>query len=144
MLIETLMWLCLQGVCIQVRPEAVAVAMCESGDTQTMGTGSWNAMNDNPNGTTDGGAWQFNDFFVWSMDDFWVIRPVAEKLGLTPKEFLHLWPSGMVAPPEIQYLVFEHLWDNGRGAWHWNASKPCWSKAIMNMEGWNNGTTANN
>lgn len=133
-MLELLVWLCLQGECIKVRPEAVAIAACESGDTQTLGTGNWMALNDNPDGTSDGGAWQFNDFFVWSTDDLWVIRPVANRLGMTPSEFLHRWPSGMVAPAHIQYMVFEHLWDDGRGSWHWNASRPCWERLLKGME----------
>lgn len=130
MLGTVLVWLCLQGQCIEVIPEAVAIAACESGDTVTLGTGKWDAFNDNPNGTTDAGAWQFNDFYVWSTDDFWVIRPVAAQLDMTPMEFLHKWPSPMIAPPEIQYRMFLHLWNNGRGAWHWNASRSCWT-ALM-------------
>lgn len=135
-MLEALVWLCLQGQCVQVIPQAAAIAACESGDTLTIGTGRWDAYNDNANGTTDGGAWQFNDHYVWSTDDLWVIRPVAASMGLTPMEFLSKWPSGFVAPPEVQYRVFLHLWDNGRGAWHWNASRECWSS----IEGGTHGT----
>ena len=130
MIATTLVWLCLQGQCIEVRPEAVAVAMCESGDTVTLGTGSWTAYNDNTDGSTDGGAWQINDYWVWSTDDFWVIRPVAASLGMTPKEFLHRYPSPLAAPPAIQYLVFEYLWADGAGAWHWSASEHCWGEVV--------------
>lgn len=126
----SLIWLCLQGQCIEVIPEAAAVIACESGDTKTIGTGKWDAINDNVDGTSDGGAFQFNDFWVWSTDDFWVIRPVAAQMGMTPKEFLSKWPSGFVAPPEVQYQMFLYLWDSGRGAWHWNASRSCWSELM--------------
>lgn len=131
MLLETtLLWLCLQGKCIQATPEAVAVAMCESGDTVTLGTGSWTITNDNLDGSTDGGAWQINDYWVWSTDDFWVIKPFAASLGMTPMEFLHRYPSPQVAPPAIQYKMFEYLWDDGRGAWHWSASEHCWGEVV--------------
>lgn len=130
-MIETfLVWLCLQGQCIQVRPEAVAIAACESGDTVTLGTGRWDAYNVNDDGSTDSGAWQFNDYWVWNTENWWVIRPVAGFVGLTPLEFLQRYPSPLAAPPAIQYLVFEYLWDDGRGAWHWNASRDCWSKWV--------------
>ena len=130
-MIETfLVWLCLQGKCIQVRPEAVAIAACESGDTVTLGTGSWTAYNDNRDGSTDGGAWQINDYWVWSTDDWWVIRPFSASIDMEPMEFLRRYPSPMVSPPAIQYLMFEYLWDDGRGAWHWNASRECWSKWV--------------
>ena len=130
-MIETfLIWLCLQGTCIEVTPHAMAVAACESGDTVTLGTGAWDAYNDNSDGSTDGGAWQINDYWVWSTDDLWVIEPFAQSLGMDGKEFLRLYPSPQMAPPEIQYAMFEYLWDDGAGAWHWSASKPCWSKWV--------------
>ena len=131
MIIETaLLWLCLQGQCIEVTPHAMAVAACESGDTVTLGTGRWDAYNDNSDGSTDGGAWQINDYWVWSTDDLWVIAPFARSLGMEPMEFLRQWPSPQMAPPEIQYAMFEYLWDNGAGAWHWSASQPCWAKWV--------------
>ena len=129
-MIQLLMWLCLQGTCIEVTPHAMAVAACESGDTVTLGTGAWDAYNDNVDGSTDGGAWRINDYWVWSTDDLWVIEPFAKTLGLTGKEFLRAWPSPQMAPPEIQYAMFEYLWDDGAGAWHWSASKHCWSKWV--------------
>lgn len=128
---ETIMlWLCLQGTCIEVTPHAMAVAACESGDTVTLGTGRWDAYNDNTDGSTDGGAWQINDYWVWSTDDLWAIEPFAKTLGMTGKEFLRQWPSPQMAPPWVQYAMFEYLWDDGAGAWHWSASKPCWSKWV--------------
>ena len=87
MMISALLWLCLQGTCIEVTPHAMAVAACESGDTVTLGTGAWDAYNDNSDGSTDGGAWQINDYWVWSTDDLWVIEPFAKTLGMTGKEF---------------------------------------------------------
>ena len=129
-MIQLLMWLCLQGQCIEVTPHAMAVAACESGDTVTLGTGAWDAYNDNDDGSTDGGAWQINDFWVWSTDDLWVIEPFAKTIGMTGKEFLRQWPSPQMAPPWVQYAMFEYLWDDGAGAWHWSASKHCWSKWV--------------
>lgn len=126
----TLLWLCLQGQCIEVTPHAMAVAACESGDTVTLGTGAWDAYNDNVDGSTDGGAWQINDYWVWSTDDLWVIAPFAQSLGMTGKEFLRQWPSPLAAPPEIQYAMFEYLWNDGAGAWHWSASRHCWAKWV--------------
>lgn len=130
MMISAMLWLCLQGTCIEVTPHAMAVAACESGDTVTLGTGRWDAYNDNADGSTDGGAWQINDYWVWSTDDLWVIEPFAKTLGMTGKEFLRAWPSPQMAPPHIQYAMFEYLWDDGAGAWHWSASKHCWSKWV--------------
>lgn len=34
------------------------------------------------------------------------------------------------APPAIQYLMFEYLWDDGAGAWHWSASRHCWGEVV--------------
>ena len=130
MMISAMLWLCLQGTCIEVTPHAMAVAACESGDTVTLGTGAWDAYNDNADGSTDGGAWQINDYWVWSTDDLWVIEPFAKTLGMTGKEFLRAWPSPQMAPPWVQYAMFEYLWDDGAGAWHWSASKHCWSKWV--------------
>jgi hypothetical protein len=131
MLLETtLLWLCLQGKCIQATPEAVAVAMCESGDTATLGTGDWRAINVNTDGTVDAGAWQFNSYYVWNPDNLWAIEPVAQSLHMTGAEFMRRYPTPDVAPPYIQYYVFLHLWDNGAGAWHWSASKHCWGEVV--------------
>lgn len=130
MMISALLWLCLQGTCIEVTPHAMAVAACESGDTVTLGTGAWDAYNDNVDGSTDGGAWQINDYWVWSTDDLWVIAPFARSLGMEPKEFLRLYPSPLAAPPHIQYAMFEYLWADGAGAWHWSASRHCWAKWV--------------
>lgn len=125
-----LLWLCLQGVCIEVTPHAMAVAACESGDTVTLGTGAWTAYNDNADGSTDGGAWQINDYWVWNHDNHWVIEPFAQTLGMDATTFLTLWPHPSDAPPEIQYQLFEYLWADGAGAWHWSASQPCWAKWV--------------
>lgn len=130
MIESVLIWICLQGACLQVRPEAAAIAACESGDTKTIGTGKWYATNTNVDGSIDTGAWQFNSYWTWSSDDHWVIRPVANKLGMTANEFLKRYPTANDAPPDIQYVMFEHLWDDGKGAWHWNASRDCW-KALL-------------
>jgi hypothetical protein len=125
-----LLWLCLQGTCIEVTPHAMAVAACESGDTVTLGTGSWTAYNDNVDGSTDGGAWQFNDYWVWNTENLWVIAPFARSIGMDSATFLQLWPSPQMAPPHIQRDLFEYLWADGAGAWHWSASQHCWAKWV--------------
>lgn len=41
------------------------------------------------------------------------------------------WVTGLPAPAsayplEVQYAAFLELWDEGRGASHWNPSRYCW------------------
>ena len=132
-LITILTWLvCYTGIChtesVTVSPEALAIATCESGDTVTLGTANWSAINTNEDGTIDSGAWQFNDYWVWSSDDTWAIRPVANALDESSQTFLQKYPIAAAAPPHVQYAMFNHLWDNGYGWEHWSASKPCWSQ----------------
>lgn len=43
------------------------------------------------------------------------------------------WVTGLPAPAsayplEVQYAAFLELWDEGRGASHWNPSRYCWEK----------------
>ncbi len=129
-----MLWLCLQGKCVDAIPEAIAIAMCESGDTETLGTGNWRATNVNRDGSIDGGAWQINSHWVWNPDNLWAIEPVAKSINLTGAEFIRRYPTPELSPPYIQYYVFLHLWDDGRGAWHWSASRECWGD-IVDTEG---------
>ncbi|RPH39928.1 MAG: hypothetical protein EHM87_23245 [Burkholderiales bacterium] len=106
------------------------MAMCESGDTATLGSGDWRAINVNIDGTIDAGAWQFTNHYVWNPDNLWAIEPVAQSLHMTGAEFMRRYPTPDLTPPYIQYYVFLHLWDNGAGAWHWSASKHCWGEVV--------------
>ena len=127
-----LWFICTFGDCrtetITLSPEAVAIAACESGDTVTFGSMNWNAINVNHNKTIDTGAFQFNSYWVWSKDDTWVINPVASQYSMTASQFIALYPTARDAPPNVQYAMFQHLWNNGYGWQHWSASRPCWSK----------------
>ena len=121
--------LCLSLQCLiaDITPEALAIATCESGDTVTLGTFDAQAVNINVDGTIDSGVWQFNSYWVWSASDRWAIIPVANtQLGITSTYFLKQWPMAKDAPLDVQWLMFQHLWNDGRGAYHWNASKACW------------------
>lgn len=126
---------CSLGMChvdtLQISPEAAAVASCESGDTVTLGSLDWDAVNVNIDGTTDGGAWQFNDYWIWNSDDRWMMRPIANAMHMTSDAMLMAWPRPELAPPAVQYHAFEVVWDEGRGWWHWSASRPCWEKWIQ-------------
>jgi hypothetical protein len=139
--ITILTWLvCNTSMChtesVTVPPEALAIATCESGDTVTLGTANWTAINTNVDGTIDSGAWQFNDYWVWSSDDTWAIRPVANTLDESSQTFLQKYPIAAAAPPHVQYAMFAHIWDNGYGWKHWSASKPCWSQWLtINKKG---------
>ena len=133
-------WLvCNTGTChteyMAISPEALAVATCESGDTATFGLLNWDAVNKNDDGTIDSGAWQFNDYWTWSSDEPWAIRPIANSLGYTPREFIAKYPMAKDAPPQVQYATFLHVWDNGYGWEHWASSKPCWSQWITIKKG---------
>jgi hypothetical protein len=113
-LITVLLYLvCHGGMChveeLNVSREALAVATCESGDTENYGTLEWGARSNKQNGdgTFDYGAFQFN-------------------------ENTYLWLTGRtnaaVDSPVTQYETFVRLWNNGKGWTHWKASKPCWSQ----------------
>jgi hypothetical protein len=106
------------------------VASCESGDTVTLGSLDWSAVNVNVDGTTDYGAFQINDYWIWNADDRWMMRPIAQRLGMTSDAVLSLWPRPSDAPPAVQIAAFEVIWDEGRGWQHWAASRPCWEKWI--------------
>lgn len=113
---------------VTISPEAIAIATCESGDTMTLGTANWNAIHKNANGTIDSGAWQFNDYWIWSSDDTWAVRPIAKLFDESSQSFLRKYPNAADAPPIVQYEMFRYVWDNGYGWEHWAASKPCWSQ----------------
>lgn len=116
-------------------PEAIVIAACESGNTQTLGTLNWQAVNTNVDGTVDGGAFQFNDYWIWNTSDRWVMRPVAKRLGITSDELFLQYPNAESAPPYVQYTAFLYLWDNGYGWRHWAASKSCWSQWMTVSKG---------
>lgn len=113
---------------ITVTREATAVAACESGDTVTLGSVNWDAVGYNGTWSTDGGAWQFNDYWIWNPDMTWAIDKVAPKLGLTTNEFIERYPTAQSAPPHVQYEMFKLIWDDGYGYQNWSASQKCWSK----------------
>jgi hypothetical protein len=121
---------CISDICWheELIPEAIAIAACESGDTQTLGTLNWQAANVNSDGTVDSGAFQFNNYWVWNSQDRWVMRPVARRLGITSDELFSRYPTARSAPPSVQYATFLYLWDNGYGWRHWAASQSCWSQ----------------
>ena len=110
---------------VQMSQEALAVMACESGDTQTLGSYSWDAVNVNNDGTRDGGAFQFNDYWVWNPDDGWILR---QAFGSDWRGLVAMYPSADKAPAYTQYQLFQTLWDDGRGWSHWASSRPCWSK----------------
>jgi hypothetical protein len=108
-MIEILIYLaCSLGHCVPtpltVTPEALAIAACESGDTVTLGSFSFNARNRT---THDGGAWQFNDkTYLW----------------------MNGYTNAEVDSPKNQYDSFVWLWRDGAGWRHWRSSKTCWDK----------------
>lgn len=108
--------------------EMKAIATCESGDTITFGTVDWTAVNVNKDGTIDSGAFQFNSYWVWNSSNTWIMRHVINDLGMDARSFFKEFPTARHAPPSIQIMTFEYLWDNGRGWKNWNASKYCWGE----------------
>lgn len=113
---------------ITITNEAAAIAMCESGDTQTLGSLDWTATNVNGDGTIDRGAWQFNSYWIWNAQDRWVMRPFANSIGMSSDTLFAAWPTPNDAPPDVQYALFEYLWDSGYGWRHWSASRACWGQ----------------
>lgn len=111
-MVEILIYLaCSLGHCVPtpltVTPEALAIAACESGDTVTLGSLSFNARNRR---TGDGGAWQFNDkTYLW----------------------MNGYTNAEVDSPKNQYDSFVWLWRDGAGWRHWRSSKACWDKWLM-------------
>jgi hypothetical protein len=132
-MIELLLALiCSTGMChtetITVTTEAAAIATCESGDTVALGSVDWNAVNVNVDGTTDGGAFQFNDYWIWNPADRWMMRSIARSMGLTSDQVFAWWPKAQYAPPDVQYHAFEVVWNDGWGWRHWSASRSCWEQ----------------
>jgi len=114
---------------ITISPEATAIATCESGDTVTLGSIDYTAVNKNTDGTYDTGAWQFNSYWVWSKSDRWAIIPIANGVyDISSTEFLRKYPTAADAPPSVQYEMFKFLWNNGYGWRHWASSRKCWSQ----------------
>jgi len=126
-LLVTFILYCTPAGCerVQISQEALAVMACESGDTQTLGSYSWNAVNVNDDGTRDGGAFQFNNHWVWNPNDGWILR---QAFGSDWGDLVAMYPSADKAPAYTQYQLFQTLWDDGRGWSHWASSRPCWSK----------------
>lgn len=108
--------------------EEKAIAACESGDTQSLGSVNWDAVNINKDGTIDTGAFQFNSYWVWNQNDTWIMKNVIAQTNLSTKQFFKMYRHAKNAPPSIQRLTFMTLWNNGYGWQHWSASKQCWSK----------------
>lgn len=86
---------------VVVEPEplpdvAYAIRECESGGNYTA---------ENPVSSASG-AWQFVSA-TWA----WVTG---------------LEPPASAYPAEVQDAAFLELWDEGRGASHWEASRACW------------------
>jgi hypothetical protein len=120
---------------ITISKEAAAIAMCESGDTQTLGSVDWGAVNVNRDGSVDMGAFQFNSHWIWNPSDRWIMRPFAnDVLGMSSDTLFHLWPTPNDAPPRVQVALFEYLWDGGRGWRHWAASRDCWDTYVNKGE----------
>ncbi len=116
---------------IEMSQEAAAVAMCESGNRETLGSLDWGAVNVNRDGSVDMGAFQFNSYWIWNPNDRWIMRPFAnDVLGMSSDTLFHLWPTPNDAPPAVQVALFEYLWDDGNGWRHWAASRDCWGKLI--------------
>lgn len=111
--------------------EAQVIAMCESGNTQTLGSLNWNAVNMNKDGTIDYGAFQFNNYWIWNSKDRWIMRPFANnRLLMSSDTLFHIWPTPKDAPPKVQVALFEYVWDDGKGWRHWSSSRSCWGKLI--------------
>lgn len=113
---------------VQLAPEALAIMTCESGDTQRLGSYNWNAVNVNVDGTRDGGAFQFNDYWVWNSNDGWLLR---QAFGADWASVTEQYSSADKAPAYLQYQAFRTLWDNGYGWRHWESSRSCWSKWMV-------------
>ena len=101
------------GYCkmLQVEPEVIAVASCESGDGLNFGTIDWSAVSE----TNDTGAFQFNDA-TWEL-------------------FNTGHAHAKDAPQAIQIEKFYQLWNHGWGWKHWKASKGCWGQWISVKNG---------
>jgi hypothetical protein len=113
---------------IEVSPEAAAIAACESGDTETLGSVDWRAVNVNTNGTVDTGAFQFNSYWMWNIKEPWMLK---RAFGEQWHEVAWQYRAASAAPEHIQYEMFNAAWDNGKGWTHWKASQPCWSKWLV-------------
>ena len=119
-----------------ITPEAQAIATCESGDTKTLGSANYTAVNVNVDGTIDTGAWQFNSYWVWSSTNRWTIITLANNVyDMSSTEFLRRYPTAADASPDVQYQMFIQLWDNGRGWQHWASSRPCWEQWLVVRKG---------
>lgn len=140
-MIEILLALvCYAGAChtdtLTISREAAAIASCESGDTVNLGSVDWNAVNINSDGTVDAGAWQFNNYWVWSATDRWAIIPVANNVyDISSAEFIKRYPTPLDAPPSVQYEMFKSLWNGGAGWRHWESSRSCWSQWMVIKKG---------
>ena len=64
---------------IPLSMEEKAIAACESGDTQSINSIDWQAVNVNNDKTIDTGAFQFNSYWVWNSNDTWIMRHVIKK-----------------------------------------------------------------
>jgi hypothetical protein len=115
---------------VTLSPAAASVAACESGDTVRRGTLDWDAVNVNADGTRDYGAFQFNDHWVWSDADRWFMNQLAARLQMSPDTLLSAWPTAADAPPAVQVIAFEMLWNDGQGSFHWSASQKCWESLM--------------
>ena len=111
--------------------EEKAIAACESGDRQSLESIDWQAVNVNKDGTIDTGAFQFNSYWVWNAQDTWIMNRVIKKTDLNTKKFFSMYPTAKDAPPSIQRLTFQVLWDDGYGWQHWSSSRKCWSKWLL-------------
>jgi hypothetical protein len=121
---------------ITISRESAAVATCESGDTENLGSIDWRNVNVNVDGTVDAGAWQFNDYWVWNPNDRWAIIPVANNVyGITSAQFMRMYPTPLDAPASVQYEMFKSLWNDGYGWRHWASSQPCWSQWMVIKKG---------
>jgi hypothetical protein len=91
-------------------PINIAIADCESGDRLRNGRArhySYDAHQDNMAGSSASGAYQF-------IDSTW--RSVSGLPGrATDYSFA------------VQTQAFWKLWDHGKGARHWSASRSCWA-----------------
>lgn len=100
--------MCHEGVCertsFEVSREAAAIIACESGNQYDLG--SFDLQAKNPNSSASG-LFQFID---------------GTYKGLTGKV------KARTDSPENQYKAFKSLWEDGKGWYHWNASKACWSQ----------------
>jgi len=120
---------------IDISNEAAVVAMCESGNTETLGSLNWNATNFNRDGTIDRGAWQFNSYWIWNPNDRWIMRPFANSIGMNSDDLFKKWPTPNDAPPAVQYALFQYIWNDGYGWRHWSASRDCWGQYLTIVNG---------